>query len=159
MLLFLCSFAADSMSRSMSFWPSTIATRSSSACVALKSMRFIILSPARTGRTNQGLLWRLVSHHRLLDHENALLVCRLGQLLSRTRRICRYAVGALFYYYLVNFTGWITNRLCGFGFLHGAMDASSSAASGPGSQSCLGAKIRTFACTSSRPATEAARRS
>jgi hypothetical protein len=29
------------MSRSISFWPSTIATRSSSAWVALNSMRFI----------------------------------------------------------------------------------------------------------------------
>src|SRR5262245_18244700 len=132
MLLFLCSFAADSMSRSMSFWPSTIATRSSSACVALKSMRFIYSSPARTGRTNQGLLWRLDSHYRSLDHENALVACRPGSLNCKTRRICRDAVGALFYYHLVNFTGWITNRLCGFGFLHGAMDVSPSAASEPG---------------------------
>src|SRR5262249_60746042 len=105
MLLFLCSFAADSMSRSMSFWPSTIATRSSSACVALKSMRFIVLSPARTSRTNQGLFWRLVSHRRSKDHENALVVCRCGALSQRTRRICRYAAGALFYYHFVNFHG------------------------------------------------------
>src|SRR3974390_335688 len=122
MLLFLCSFAADSMSRSMSFWPSTIATRSSSACVALKSMRFISSSPARTGRPNQGLLWRLASHHRSLDHELRwwLVVCRRGLELQGLG-ICRYAVGALFYYYLVKFTGWITNRLCGFGPLRGAM--------------------------------------
>src|SRR6266404_4981797 len=46
MLLLRCSLPADSMSRSTSFCPSTIATRSSSAWVALKSMRFIILSPA-----------------------------------------------------------------------------------------------------------------
>src|SRR4029077_17538224 len=109
MLLFLCSFAADSMSRSMSFWPSTIATRSSSACVALKSMRFICSSPARTGRTNQCLMCRLVSHHGVLDHENALVVCRLGAPRCRTRRICRFAGGALFYYYLVNFH-WLDNQ-------------------------------------------------
>src|SRR5688500_11626875 len=46
MLLLRCSLPADSMSRSTSFWPSTIATRSSSAWVALKSIRFIVLSPA-----------------------------------------------------------------------------------------------------------------
>src|SRR3954465_15457344 len=46
MLLLRCSFPADSMSRSISFWPSTIATRSSSAWVALNSMRFIFFSPA-----------------------------------------------------------------------------------------------------------------
>src|SRR6188508_1468124 len=46
MLLLRCSLPADSMSRSMSFWPSTIATRSSSAWVALNSMRFIFFSPA-----------------------------------------------------------------------------------------------------------------
>ena len=32
------------MSRSTSFWPSTMATRSSSACVALNSMRFMVFS-------------------------------------------------------------------------------------------------------------------
>src|SRR5437667_9248062 len=41
MLLLRCSLLADSISRSISFWPSTIATRSSSAWVALNSMRFI----------------------------------------------------------------------------------------------------------------------
>src|SRR5574340_530903 len=41
MLLLRCSLDADSMSRSISFWPSTIATRSSSAWVALNSMRFM----------------------------------------------------------------------------------------------------------------------
>src|SRR5688500_16889428 len=46
MLLLRCSLPADSISRSTSFWPSTIATRSSSAWVALKSIRFIVLSPA-----------------------------------------------------------------------------------------------------------------
>ena len=39
--------AADSMSRSISFWPSTIATRSSSAWVALNSMRFMDCGPRR----------------------------------------------------------------------------------------------------------------
>src|ERR1700716_514924 len=47
MLLLRCSLPADSMSRSISFWPSTIATRSSSAWVALNSMRFIVVSLAR----------------------------------------------------------------------------------------------------------------
>src|SRR5450755_2721740 len=46
MLLLRCSLLADSISRSISFWPSTIATRSSSAWVALNSMRFIVVSPA-----------------------------------------------------------------------------------------------------------------
>src|SRR5581483_6325187 len=41
MLLLRCSLAADSMSRSINFWPSTIATLSSSAWVALNSMRFM----------------------------------------------------------------------------------------------------------------------
>src|SRR6478736_6851242 len=50
MLLLRCSFDADSMSRSISFWPSTMATRSSSACVALNSMRFMYLSPAQCPR-------------------------------------------------------------------------------------------------------------
>src|SRR5262249_48423169 len=45
MLLLRCSLLADSMSRSISFWPSTIATRSSSACVALNSMRFMSCFP------------------------------------------------------------------------------------------------------------------
>src|SRR6267142_4777592 len=48
MLLLRCSLLADSMSRSISFWPSTIATRSSSAWVALNSMRFMWYSPARS---------------------------------------------------------------------------------------------------------------
>src|SRR5208282_6055233 len=46
MLLLRCSLLADSMSRSTSFCPSTIATRSSSAWVALNSMRFIGSFPA-----------------------------------------------------------------------------------------------------------------
>src|SRR5438270_1441244 len=46
MLLLRCSFPADSISRSISFCPSTMATRSSSAWVALNSMRFIFFSPA-----------------------------------------------------------------------------------------------------------------
>jgi hypothetical protein len=46
MLDLRCSRPAVSMSMSISFWPSTIATRSSSACVALNSIRFIQLSCA-----------------------------------------------------------------------------------------------------------------
>src|SRR3954463_25628 len=53
MLLLRCSLPADSMSRSMSFWPSTIATRSSWAWVALNSMRFIFLSLPRSA-TEEG---------------------------------------------------------------------------------------------------------
>src|SRR5688572_2613073 len=49
MLLLRCSLDADSMSRSTSFCPSTIATRSSSCCVALNNMRFTCCSPARAG--------------------------------------------------------------------------------------------------------------
>src|SRR5262249_37034785 len=49
MLLLRCSLVADSMSRSTSFCPSTIATRSSSCCVALYNMRFTFCSPARVG--------------------------------------------------------------------------------------------------------------
>src|SRR5260221_4847057 len=48
MLLLRCSFPAVSISRSMSFWPSTIATRNSSVWVALNNMRFIFCSPALT---------------------------------------------------------------------------------------------------------------
>src|SRR5688572_23325341 len=48
---FRCSLAADSMSRSMSFWPSTIATRSSSAWVALNNMRFMRESLTARWRT------------------------------------------------------------------------------------------------------------
>src|SRR5208282_6557027 len=46
MLLLRCSLLADSMSRSTSFCPSTIATRNSSAWVALNSMRFMSSFPA-----------------------------------------------------------------------------------------------------------------
>src|SRR5678810_1061405 len=49
MLLLRCSLDADSMSRSTSFWPSTMATRSSSCCVALNNIRFTCCSPARAG--------------------------------------------------------------------------------------------------------------
>src|SRR5439155_7424126 len=45
MLLLRCSLDADSMSRSTSFCPSTIATRSSSCCVALNNMRFTFCFP------------------------------------------------------------------------------------------------------------------
>src|SRR5690606_4590604 len=47
MLLLRDSRPADSMSMSISFWPSTIATRSSSACVALNSIRFMQMTPLR----------------------------------------------------------------------------------------------------------------
>ena len=50
MLLLRCSLLADSMSRSISFWPSTIATRSSSAWVALNSMRFMVSFRRGSGR-------------------------------------------------------------------------------------------------------------
>src|SRR6476469_3606149 len=50
MLLLRCSLLADSMSRSISFWPSTMATRSSSAWVALNSMRIIVFSRRGSGR-------------------------------------------------------------------------------------------------------------
>src|SRR5688572_22782754 len=49
MLLLRCSREADSMSRSTSFCPSTMATRSSSCWVALNNMRFTYFSPARAG--------------------------------------------------------------------------------------------------------------
>src|SRR5437763_13279990 len=56
MLLLRCSLPAVSMSRSTSFWPSTMATRSSSAWVALNSMRFIVaFSRALTRKTGPGL--------------------------------------------------------------------------------------------------------
>src|SRR2546427_8121959 len=42
MLDFFCSFDGCSMSMSYNDWPSTMATRSSSACVALISIRFIV---------------------------------------------------------------------------------------------------------------------
>src|ERR1041385_4783228 len=54
MLLLRCSLDADSMSRSMSFCPSTIATRSSSCCVALNNMRFTCCSPARVRNPTPG---------------------------------------------------------------------------------------------------------
>src|SRR6266571_6562884 len=116
MLLFLCSFAADSMSRSTSFWPSTIATRSSSACVALKSMRFInLFSRARGQDKPRAWLFRLASHYQSLDHVNAVIwlvgSSRCG---AGPGKICRYAVGALFNYY-----HWLDNQtaFAGFGFM------------------------------------------
>src|SRR5204863_6205251 len=57
MLLLRCSLPADSMSRSTSFWPSTIATGSSSDWVALNSMRFISFSPA-LDHTEEGPILR-----------------------------------------------------------------------------------------------------
>src|SRR3990170_5591363 len=53
MLLLRCSLDADSMSRSTSFCPSTMATLSSSCWVALNSMRFTCCSPARAGERYQ----------------------------------------------------------------------------------------------------------
>src|SRR5439155_21466275 len=111
MLPFLCSFAADSMSRSMSFWPSTIATRSSSACVALKSMRFIALFSRAHGQDKPRayLMCRLVSHFRSWDHENAVVLLVGFQSLH-----CRTANSAdmLLARCSITITGWITNRLC-----------------------------------------------
>src|SRR5437667_4314131 len=110
MLLFLCSLAADSMSRSMSFWPSTIATRSSSACVALKSMRFIVQFSRAHGQDKpRALLRRLVSHHRSWDHENAVVWLVGFQSLH-----CRTVNSAdmLLARCSITITGWITNRLC-----------------------------------------------
>src|SRR5215472_4933940 len=54
MLLFRCSLLADSISRSISFWPSTMATRSSSACVALNSIRFMFVSRRENQRGSGG---------------------------------------------------------------------------------------------------------
>ena len=48
MLDFFCSLAGCSMSMSYRVWPSTMATRSSSACVALISIRFIVAFLARS---------------------------------------------------------------------------------------------------------------
>src|SRR5690554_5769990 len=64
MLDFFCSWDGCSMSMSYRFWPSTIATRSSSACVALISMRFIVAFLARCYRAERRgrfvwLYWRL----------------------------------------------------------------------------------------------------
>src|SRR3954463_9928986 len=57
MLLLRCSLEADSMSRSTSFCPSTMATRSSSCCVALNNIRFTCCSPARAGDGSALLSW------------------------------------------------------------------------------------------------------
>src|SRR6266550_4991 len=54
MLLLRCSFDADSMSRSINFWPSTIATRSSSAWVALNNMRFMGFPRRNINRGQRG---------------------------------------------------------------------------------------------------------
>src|SRR4249919_3455409 len=52
---FFCSFDGCSMSMSYRFWPSTMATRSSSACVALISIRFIVSVLTRSTARNAGV--------------------------------------------------------------------------------------------------------
>src|SRR6478735_3783031 len=52
---FFCSFDGCSMSMSYRVWPSTIATRSSSACVALISIRFIVSSSRALPRGTPGV--------------------------------------------------------------------------------------------------------
>src|SRR5213078_1249595 len=97
-----------------------------------------ILPRARAGQT-KSLLWgRLVSHLRSWDHENAVVWLVGFQSLH-----CRTVNSAdmLLARCSISITGLITNRLCSL-----RVRAS-------------GAKIRTVACTSSRPATQAAGRS
>src|SRR6476469_9078763 len=65
MLDFFCSFDGCSMSMSYRVWPSTIATRSSSACVALISIRFIVSSSRALQRGTPGVRARF--------HDPALL--------------------------------------------------------------------------------------
>ena len=84
-----CSFAEDSMSRSTSFWPSTMATRSSSACVASNSMRFICCSPALmhtgsiccgylTGSRCWGSTWSLMTVLTICNREAGYVHCLDG---------------------------------------------------------------------------------
>src|SRR5438309_9613004 len=111
MLLFLCSFAADSVSRSIIFWHSTIATRSYSACVALKSMRFIVLFSRAHGQDKPKayLMCRLVSHLRSWDHENAgVWLVGFGSLRCKTVNSADILLARC----SITITGWITNRLC-----------------------------------------------
>src|SRR4249919_2068882 len=54
MLDFFCSFEGCSMSMSYRVWPSTIATRSSSACVALINIRFMVDSSRALTARNAG---------------------------------------------------------------------------------------------------------
>src|SRR5437870_592639 len=82
MLLLRCSLPADSMSRSMSFWPSTIATRSSSAWVALNSMRFIFFSLPRSA-TEEGPGRRGPRIDELL--QKSVLICVTERELERGR--------------------------------------------------------------------------
>src|SRR5688572_23526818 len=79
MLLLRCSLDADSMSRSTSFCPSTIATRSSSCCVALNSMRFTCCSPARAGDPLLGRWLHSVWMGHIWDQE----VCRMCRIRLR----------------------------------------------------------------------------
>src|SRR3990172_11483428 len=86
MLLFFCSLPADSMSRSSSFCPSTMATRSSSACVALKSMRFIVLFSRARGQHSLNVLdW----HHRVRCHGYADGLSGLVAKRATDRNVCR----------------------------------------------------------------------
>src|SRR5215475_13243708 len=89
MLLLRCSLLADSMSRSISFWPSTIATRSSSAWVALNSMRFIVVFPARVRPgvrrwRNGGRAARAALRYRAAEDDEVHRPGRVGQ--GHTRR-------------------------------------------------------------------------
>src|SRR5207342_830758 len=58
---FFCSFDGCSMSMSYRVWPSTVATRSSSACVALMSILFIVRSSRAVAR---GTPWAFASGYR-----------------------------------------------------------------------------------------------
>src|SRR6185369_8661902 len=54
MLDFFCSFEGCSISMSYNDWPSTIATRNSSACVALINIRFMVVSSRAQPRGTPG---------------------------------------------------------------------------------------------------------
>src|SRR5574341_161508 len=89
------------MSRSTSFCPSTIATRSSSCCVALNNMRFTFCSPARAGEVANGyekLLRRIPLWALRKKPLRALLVVSLlpvSEINQRFRLGCGRAGGGL----------------------------------------------------------------
>src|SRR5450830_1612487 len=72
-----CSRPAVSISMSISFCPSTIATRSSSCCVALNNMRFIFITPRPVGHL-EAASWEAAKVQGYMRERE----CRRGKCLS-----------------------------------------------------------------------------
>src|SRR5688572_29331842 len=100
MLDFFCSFDGCSISMSYRDWPSTMATRSSSACVALISMRFIVAFLARSTARN-AMAFRYLGTETSPSRSSAAANAgrpRAGEVSTTSATSPRHAAGALLTY-------------------------------------------------------------